>query len=90
MSKPFKSKPRVEIKVVQVWRDKDRRREEDGTVRKFVILHVDEVFVSARETWRQAMDEAGRGPCKRFYRFRFGSGSANDSFELVGSPAPAR
>ena len=66
----------VEIKVGQVWKDKDRRREKNGTVRTFIVTELSDqwdAFVSARSGDRYY----------RLRRKRFGSGHANDSFVLV-------
>ena len=66
----------VEIKAGQLWRDKDKRREAEGTVREFVVTEVPSGnWVKLRETTTERKYE--------FHRRRFGSGRANDSLELV-------
>lgn len=73
---------RVDIRVGQKWRDKDRRREQHGTVREFVVERVSEIQISCRIV-RGRSDPEGRSSYFHFNRSRFGSGRANDSFELV-------
>jgi hypothetical protein len=67
----------VVIKPGQVWRDKDKRREEDGIVRTFRVTGVkfDGRWIECRNP--------GTGRVYGFAAKRFGSGRANDSFELV-------
>src|SRR5690349_19397120 len=72
----------VTIEVGQIWRDKDKRREREGTVRNFIVEAVD--FLNGHAFCRriecthfQSLDR------HRFPISRFGSGRANDSFELV-------
>ena len=70
--------PKVEIKVGQVWRDKDKRREQEGNVRTFRITLAPAIGFGSHITV-----EEDSGKRHRFPRSRFGSGRANDSFELV-------
>lgn len=65
----------IEIKVGQVWKDKDKRREMEGTVRTFDVVQVGNPFVTVKERLTQRDH--------RFRRSRFGSGHTNDSFVLV-------
>ena len=69
------SEPNPTIVAGQIWRDKDKRREQDGSVRKFVVVEVGEHSIQCRLT--------PNGKAFHFNRSRFGSGRANDSFELV-------
>lgn len=71
-----------EIRVGQKWRDKDKRREKRGDVRTFTVIStvadcgngiVDHERVTCWDGSRE----------HNFRRSRFGSGRANDSFELV-------
>jgi hypothetical protein len=64
-----------DIAVGQIWRDKDKRREEDGTVRTFRVTLV----LSERV---HCVDIA-RDRKYSFQRHRFGGGARNDSFERV-------
>lgn len=72
MSKESKSQPNIE--VGQIWRDHDKRRSEYGNIRTFKVEHAGEM-IQCRES--------GTEKAFHFNRSRFGSGRANDSFELV-------
>lgn len=64
----------VEIKAGQLWRDKDKRRTQDGNIREFMVTETPSGdWVKVRTVERRF----------EFHRRRFGSGRANDSFELV-------
>jgi hypothetical protein len=83
MNAPFSKRKRRNVKTVniepgQIWRDKDKRREEAGSVREFRILATDGGIIWCVK--RESKDET---PQYGFARSRFGSGRANDSFELV-------
>jgi hypothetical protein len=69
----------VEIKVGQLWRDKDKRRERDGNVREFVVTGI---TAGMWDDW-VAVKETTTGRKHEFGRSRFGSVRANDSFGLV-------
>lgn len=69
----------IVIRPGQKWRDKDRRREIDGSVRTFVVVKVGEVIVVCNRI--KPFDHWQTNVMLR--RSRFGSGRANDSFELV-------
>lgn len=73
--------PEIIIAFGQVWRDKDKRRSEDGKVRMFVVSQVERELIQCRMN----------GKSKTFYfnRARFGSGRLNDSFELVSDGGKA-
>lgn len=67
------------IEIGQTWRDKDRRREEEGTVRTFRVSRITEYMIDCA-----LLKEST--PCVRTHSFdrrRFGSARANDSFEMV-------
>jgi hypothetical protein len=76
-------KPKIEIRVGQVWRDKDRRRQEDGNVREMTVAFVNETMITVDVHHGQEPELDWR---TMFQRSRFGSGRANDSFELVSEP----
>ena len=78
-----------DIRPGQKWRDKDKRREQDGTVRTFKVVQevLDDsgnptVWIECRIINGHSGTE-GRSSFFYFRRSRFGSGRANDSFELV-------
>jgi hypothetical protein len=65
----------MNIEVGQLWKDMDKRRERDGTVRTFIILDVGTAMIVCRElsTERTLLMRPER----------FGNGRKNDSFVLV-------
>ena len=66
----------VEIKVGQLWRDKDKRRERDGNVREFVVTGI---TAGMWDDW-VAVKETTTGRKYEFPVRRFWSGRAyNDN-----------
>ncbi len=63
------------IIVGQHWRDKDKRRQREGNVRKFEVVSIHDPWIQVKRL------ETGR--LFWFPKVRFGSGRANDSFEQV-------
>ena len=64
----------TEVRPGQVWEDRDKRREQNGTVRRLTVQAVG-------LTWTTCTDASGKVHTVR--RRRFGSNAANDSFRLV-------
>ena len=64
----------------EIWRDKDKRREKAGTVRKFEIVRVGEHLVVVNMHHPEGPEFDWQ---THFRRSRFGSRRANDSFERV-------
>lgn len=68
--------PKTEIKAGQIWRDKDKRRRKDGTVRNFRIE-------ACGVLWIQCVLVGGVHKIYQFRADRFGRQSDSDSFEMV-------
>ncbi len=62
-----------EIKIGQIWKDRDKRREKEGTVRSVRVVAVGETCITCQTGTKTYW----------FNRRRFGSKAVNDSFELV-------
>jgi hypothetical protein len=69
-----------DIAIGQIWRDKDKRREREGTVRTFEVVSVGDETITVHV---YHPDEVELDYQAHFKRARFGSGRANDSFERV-------
>lgn len=65
----------IDIQPGQIWRDKDKRREKEGSVRTFRV-------VARKGLWVQ-VENVSNGRVCDFLASRFGSDRANDSFERV-------
>lgn len=71
---------KMTIEVGQIWKDKDRRREREGTVRTFIVENAsDSLLIECRRVGTP-IQELERYSLRRN---RFGSGRKNDSLELV-------
>ncbi len=73
----------TEIKEGQIWKDRDRRREADGSVRRFrVLADASQPKDGARVAVREVNGQ-GTGKLHYFRRGRFGRNAQNDSLMLA-------